>query len=577
MAGVVAAGQPPRTVRAFTLRPRVLRTLLWLRWQLLVRGYARSTASIVGAVVLAAVLIPSALGLGALMVAEFQSLIPTQPLIAQNLLFYILTGLYLIYALLPLMQFNLNEGLDITKLTTYPLSQPELMASLLIATLLDIPTIAVLILFIGLGLGWAQNPVQGVAIGVALLLAYVHLIAISQLLLSALMGILRSRKFRDISLVLVTLIGLSISLGSQVLVRVIPTQGNTDAASAFIHYDIAQWLQFIPPGMAGRAIVAVTQGQWANAAFWLALLAVAALPVLWAWSAVIARGLATPEMGGSNSRTRARARANAMVPAATSVADIVPVAAAPTRPSLIPAPALAIAGKDLRYYWRDPLYKRSFLGSLYFVGIILLNFFTNPAGQGFSQLIVGAALFMVLNLTAYAFGYEGPTLTTLAFFPVRAVHLFLGRNLATLTVGVGELILLLALQGYLTQDWYQTAVLGIVGLGALLATIGPANVIAVFVPIRINRSGVGRTQNSSGTGCVTGLVSFLSYIATLLIVAPLTLILIIPQALGQPSLELVLAPLALLYGVGIYAGGTAIAASQYYERLPKIIDVVARE
>ena len=61
MAGIAADAAP--APRAFTLRPRVLRTLLWLRWQLLLRGYSRSASRIVGAVVLAIILIPSAIGL----------------------------------------------------------------------------------------------------------------------------------------------------------------------------------------------------------------------------------------------------------------------------------------------------------------------------------------------------------------------------------------------------------------------------------------------------------------------------------------------------------------------------------
>jgi len=59
--------------------------------------------------------------------------------------------------------------------------------------------------------------------------------------------------------------------------------------------------------------------------------------------------------------------------------------------------------------------------------------------------------------------------------------------------------------------------------------------------------------------------------------APVAALILVPQIAGRPDLTLALAPLALIYGVGVYAGGTALAASQYYPRLTKILEVVTRE
>jgi ABC-2 type transport system permease protein len=574
MAGIAAA--QPAAPRRFTLRPRVIRTLLWLRWQLLVRGYARSTSRIVGAVLLFIFLVPLAGFLAFGLVAGFQSLLPDQLDLAQNLLFYVLLVMYVIYAVLPLLQYSINEGLDITKLTIYPLSQPELMASLLFSTLLDIPTLAVILVFVGIGLGWAHDLPSALGISAALVLAYIHLVGISQLLLSALMGVLRTRRYRDLALVLITLLGLSCSLGFQAISRLVPAQSSANGVLALLHYNIGAWLQFLPPGMVGRAVVAFATNQYAAGGLWLAELAGSAFLLLWAWSAILTRSLASPEEGGSvPRRRRARARAVAVTrhaPSATSPA----ASAAP----LIPAPVLALAAKDLRYYWRDPQYKRAFLGSLYLVGILILNFFTlgrHSEGSGISQFLVTAALFLVLNLTSFGFGYEGPALTTLALFPVRAAYLLIGRNLATFAVGLAELALLLTLQGFLTQNWYQTAVLALTGTGALIAAMGPGNVIAVLFPMRVARQRVGGAQNDSGSGCASSLLIGSAYSVALLLTVPVAALIVVPQFVGRPDLTLALAPLALVYGIGIYAGGTALAAAQYYPRLTKIIEVVTRE
>nr|MBA3824863.1 hypothetical protein [Ktedonobacterales bacterium] len=463
MAGIeVTTFAAERPLGPLTVRPRMLRTLLWLRWQLLLRAYGRSPSRIIGTVLMVVLVLPLVGLLSVGLVAGFHALLPDQGFVAQNILFYVLTLLYLVYALLPLMQYNLNEGLDITKLTIYPLSQPELMAGLLISTLLDIPTFAVALLSVGIGVGWAATPLQGLGVAGILLLAYVHLVGISQLLLSAFMGLLRTRRFRDLSLVLVTLLGLSCSLGSQVITRIAPANDTANGALALVHFNVGQILQFLPPGMAARAIIATHEEAWGSVGLWsLALVASAAL-VLWAWSAVLQRSLSTPEVaGGGTTRRAPRRRALPTPEAQTTIVGAAPVAAAP-RSTLLPVASAAIARKDLIYYWRDPQYKRAFLSTLYLVGIILLNFFTlGGSGRGASQAIVGVAIFQVLNLTAFAFGYEGAALGTLSYFPVRAVHIFLGKNLAAFTVGMAELVLLLVLQGALSQNWAGVAVLGV--------------------------------------------------------------------------------------------------------------------
>jgi ABC-2 type transport system permease protein len=573
MAGI--AVETNRAPSSFALRPRVLRTLLGLRWQLLLRGYARSPGRIVGTVVLFLFLVPPMILIAIGEVAGFHYLLPLQLFEAQNIVFYIMIALYLIYAVLPLLQFSLNEGLDVTKLAEFPLSQPELMAGLLIATLLDIPSLAVIILFVGLGMGWASGLPEALGIGAALFLMYIQLVGISQLLLSAMLGILRTRRFRDLALVLITLLGLSCSLASQAVSRLIPANQSANGLLALVHYDIGPWVQYLPPGMAGRAIVAFSTGQWLDGGLWLAALVASALLILWGWSAILARSLATPEAGANAPRRRAHAAAAVALPAPVAA----PIPAAPARPPLIPAPALALAAKDLRYYWRDPQYKRAFLGTLYIVGIILLDIFTLRMQQGssFNQLIVAAALLQVLNLTAFSFGYEGAAVTTLAIFPIRPAHVFLGRNIATFIVGIVELVLLATLLGFISHNWYQVGVLAISGLGAIIAALGPGNVIAVLLPMRMARPRVGGAQADSGSGCATGLISTLAYFGALVVILPIAALAVVPGLLGHPELALPLAPLGILYGVGIYIGGTALAASHYYERLPKIIEVVAKE
>ncbi|HKD74818.1 MAG TPA: hypothetical protein VKB76_04960, partial [Ktedonobacterales bacterium] len=271
MAGITAT--PAQTpADRFVVRPATLRALIWLRWRLLTRNYARSPRSIIGATVLIIVLLPLIGLLTAGLVAIFNFLQPDHLNWATNILFYVLTAAYLFWAISPLMQFTLNEGLDVTKLTTYPVSQAEMMVGLIVATLLDIPTVGLLIVFVGIGISWAHSLPQTILIVLALMLAYINIIGLSQLMLSALLGLLRSRRWRDLTVVFASLFSISCYLLSQLFVRVTPSDVST--YQNFLNFDVGTYLQFIPPGMAGRAIAAISTGDYAGSALWLVALAV---------------------------------------------------------------------------------------------------------------------------------------------------------------------------------------------------------------------------------------------------------------------------------------------------------------
>ncbi len=572
MAGMMASNAEVAPPGALALRPQVLRTLLWLRWRLLVRRLGSSTGAIIGFVALALLILPLAALASFGAAVGFRYLLSNNPSGALTLLFYLLGGLYIVWSLLPLMQFTVNEGLDVTKLVVYPLSRPEIMASLLITTLLDLPTLGLLGFFAGVAIGWTSSLQQGVAIGLVLALFYVNMVGLSQTLLAALMGLLRSRRYRELSLLLFTGLGLSCSLGSQIVTR--SAAAGTASFSFFetlSKFDIGSWLQFIPPGMAGRAVAAIASNQWTAAAAWSGILLVVALPVLWAWSAILERGLSTAEEIGSGGRTRRRgAKSSSAIPQRDR-------SFAPGL-SLFPAPALAMCQKDLIYFWRDPQYKRRLLSALYFLGLILLPVFTGTGSvSSTSSLLLVPPVFLVISLTSYMFGYEGGAATTLSLFPVRAVDILLGKNLAVLSLGIAESILLVGLQSAISGNWSGAPTIGVTLLAAMLAALGPGNLVAIFLPIRVARVALGRSQQDAGTSWVMGFLNTGAYLVTLILILPVAAALYLPQFFGHLEWRLFTIPLALLYSVGIYAGGLAIAASNYYSRLPAILKVVVQE
>ncbi|HKB46150.1 MAG TPA: hypothetical protein VKC57_00530, partial [Ktedonobacterales bacterium] len=204
MASSAAASRPkpmhPTGLRAasFAISPAHVRTLLWLRFKLTLRRYTRSWQQIVGLLFGLLFLIPVAGGLAVvtgLVYTGFSRAAGVQ------VLFAVVAFLYLIWALLPLLQYSLNEGLDVTKLQIYPLTRGEQMVSLVLATFLDLGTLFILALYITIFIGWHASPAAAAITLVALVLAYVHTVGFSQLILAALMGLLRSRRFRDLTVI----------------------------------------------------------------------------------------------------------------------------------------------------------------------------------------------------------------------------------------------------------------------------------------------------------------------------------------------------------------------------------------
>ena len=118
----------------------------------------------------------------------------------------VLTVMWLIWLTFPVLFAPLNEGIDLERLMIYPLRPRELAISSVLGTLLDYTTYLTWPLFIAIVIGFASWPVFFVIV-VALVLVYGHMVLTSQLLLTALGGILQSRRFRDVAIVVMSLTG----------------------------------------------------------------------------------------------------------------------------------------------------------------------------------------------------------------------------------------------------------------------------------------------------------------------------------------------------------------------------------
>src|SRR5947209_13992667 len=265
-----------------------LRWLFWLRWKLFQRGFTRDKARIIITTIIIVVFgLPFYSGIAAGTFLAYRFL--PYPANAE-VLFLVLTAVYLLWMVLPLFEFTVNEGLDVSKLMLFPLTRPELMISLLFSTLLDIPMFGLILVFIAVVVGWAISiPVTLLSI-VAILIFYTQVVGMSQLVLAILMRTLQSRRFRDLSIILIALFTSSCYLFQQLALRGI---GTTNIVANLEHGTFSTYLQWLPPGMTARAIQQAAIGNWGASLAWLAASLLASILVLYLWAYVLERSLST--------------------------------------------------------------------------------------------------------------------------------------------------------------------------------------------------------------------------------------------------------------------------------------------
>ena len=134
-----------------------LRWLFWLRWKIFLRAFTRGSGRV--AVIIGRIfLLLFGLGVGGgIAVVSFLAYRYLPAPANAEVLFLTLTGIFVLWMVLPLLEFSTNEGLDPSKLSLFPLTRAELMVSLLFSTVLDLPMIGVFLVLAATIAGYALS------------------------------------------------------------------------------------------------------------------------------------------------------------------------------------------------------------------------------------------------------------------------------------------------------------------------------------------------------------------------------------------------------------------------------------
>lgn len=582
-----------------------LRWLAWLRVKILLRNFRRRPSTLVFTIIGLLVLLFFAGEIGMGLLFAFNSL--SAPANTE-VLYLLFTGMLLFWIVLPLLSYSTNEGLDVTKLQLFPLTRLELMFSLLFSSFFDIWTVFLLILFVVTIVAWWLH---SLALGLMTLLVcvvfYVVMVSVSQLILALLMRTLQSRRFRDLSIILIALFGSSCYIFSRFAFG---ANNITNFGAMLNSGGFSPYLQWLPSGVAASSVRAASQGNWTGSLALLALLIAIAALALYLWQLVLERSMSASESGAARSRKQRGQGYAALAASAQPAGVAVSGASVAPRSTLerahVSAGALPVATsfrtslfeqlqalvkKELLCFWRDPVLKIRIFQSLFYVIIFILapllfKSGSSSSGESFYgqyEPFVSAALvfLFMLTLSLNTLGIERQSLSALFLFPIDRRRLLWGKNLAVFLLGFVELIALMLVSIVLAREPQMVLPALVIGLAGIGVTLGCGNLASVYFPRyqpnMARRGFAGTGSQAQPGGCLNNVMSLIALVATVIMLAPVALGVGIPFFANTQWIWLFSMPLSLIYGVALYIILTNLAARRMLATEPEILAMTTRE
>ncbi len=568
-----------------------LKLLFWLKWTMTVRALTRSRSSVIGIILTLAFFVPLSLLIGVGFGVGF-SVLP--PFTAEQLLRGALLGIFLIWLLSPLAGFAVNDSYDITRLFVYPVSVRRIFTGAILGSLLDITTL--LLLPTLLAALWAFGHVSVFAFLVALVALPLFLfqtLALSQAALLATAGILRSRKFRDIAIVVVPTFWLGYQIFSRFFSSSITKNMGGTNWKAVLQSPGWEIANLLPPGLTARAIALSSQNHYFPAlGFLFALAAVTTATVYFsAW-------LVQKAYNGDDVAPRAHLAtlpSKATAPTAPATEEISP---AITRDRTLlgfklPAVVAAVFDKEIKYYLREPYYRLVLMNFVYALVMgLVVAYGGGSSGRrpssSLNTIFPGGAVWSATGilllrqslLFSNQFGVDGAAASLLLGFPASRRQILIGKNLPQLLVcGIVNIVAAIALC-LLTKNLPLLVVAVPWVLLALIVMAATGNLLSIFYPSPVVMKGFRARGQALSAASTQGIGMAFLYLGislgVLFLYLPVLAALIIPYYFAGNVWLLLTIPLAVLYTGGLYLLSLKLAEPELLAREVSIIEKVYR-
>lgn len=435
---------------------------------------------------------------------------------------------------------GVESTIDPRKLAGEPLTPLELAAGLLAAAAVGPGACFAVLAGIGLLLGWAGGGVVGWLIAVLVVLCWWATLVLVSRTAANLLGAVASGRYRQVAQAVATGAALAAWLVTQIVARF---TGDWDSERWSSLSDVAAWT---PPGQLGLALAAVDRP--GTAAVHL-LLGVSWLPLL-VWVSVAS----TQRLTYSSPRPGPDRSARGAQPAGmrTGLRGLLPA-----------GPAGAFAVRTLTTKLRTPRQAVNTVTALVIgAGVFLIGPLIDGGSPDPRMVLVGGVLhFAVLFDGNNGFGMDGPPLWMEVASGADARVLVRGKAMASLSVMALPAVLLPTGLAALSGGWEWLPAAWAIAAGSLLAATGVSVASASLAPVALPDSPNPLASGDTGQGCVAGLVLTAGMVVLVLVSMPVA----IPVALlsdRSTLLATLVAAAAPLVGVGVLAGGAAIARTR---------------
>jgi ABC-2 type transport system permease protein len=456
----------------------------------------------------------------------------------------IAAGLALGWATVPIAAFGVDETLDVGRLALLPIRRDRLLTGLLVAAFLGVPPILT-VLMLGVSVGAVVYSAAAVPVAlVAFVLVSTMCLLLGRLTTSALSRLLRSRRGRDLAV----LVGVLVVLAAQ-LPRVLVQ--NVDETRL---QQIGAVLRWTPPGAAIRSVADASAGSWAVSLLELLYAAVAVAALLVGWYTALGAALTMVDASTEQARSR---RVGLL--------------------RLLPDDRLgAVAGKDLRYAWREPRLKFSWLQMMVF-GLAVPAFSLLAAGGRFAPVVAG--MFSALLVSSLGFNQLGPEgsafwLTIVTTGTERDARTELaGRNTATALVTLVWILVAATALAIVTRTLSAIPLAFGAGAAVLGAGLAVGAMLSVLAPYPVpDQAGAAFAGPGAGRGCLAGLLWALGSLVTAVLALPVG----VPALVwgSQPLVVLAVLLGGPLWGFGLAAVGRRLAARRLVLRMPELLVAV---
>jgi ABC-2 type transport system permease protein len=460
------------------------------------------------------------------------------------------------WMVLPIFTYGLDETLDPDRLALLPLSRRHLMTGLFLASAVGIAPLCTLLGLSGAIAGYPRSLSAGLVVTVAVVLEFVISLAGARAVTTALSRLLRSRRARDLSVIVLTILvavwGL-LGQGARLL------RGSVVGGTAHRAVAVFGWL---PPGMLGRSVATAGAGRIGVASLeLLPAFAFAVLLFVW-WNRNLERLTTTAEA--------ATPRASTPLLPTRAVGD--PRLFRQALSFLPRSRAGAVAAKELRYLWREPtLRAQRMMTAIFSVGgIVALAL--RPGIHRPQMVLASAALVWWFSLNANnQFASDRAAYWTNVVASGDPKSDLEGKNLASLIVAVPIFALVGIGSALVTGGWAYLPLAFCLTAGVIGVAFGFGSVTSVRLAMPMPESTTNLWAVRSGQGCGTGLVLLLAVAMNAVFVLPLVGLVVAGLRLW-PALLWVAAPASIVYGFIVYRTGLGLASRWLRDNQPELLE-----